>query len=69
MCRQGRTPRRAAAFTLIELLAATSVTAIIASMGATLLIEASRVRTGAAVRVELTESAARAMEQTLRYLR
>ncbi len=57
------------AFTLLELLVATSLTAIIGSMAATLVIESSRVRSGAAVRAELTESAARSLEQILRYVR
>lgn len=69
MIGQGRHTRRRTAFTLIELLAATTVTAVIGSLAAMLMIEASRVRGGAAVRVELTETAARAMEQALRYVR
>lgn len=56
-------------FTLIEMLAATCVTAIISSMAAMLMVEASRVRTAATIRADLTDNAARGVEQILRYVR
>lgn len=57
------------AFTLIETIAAASVTTIVCALAATITMEASRIRTSAAARVEIGDEAARAIEQLLRYVR
>ncbi|MEE8169589.1 MAG: type II secretion system protein [Phycisphaerae bacterium] len=62
-------PRRSRAFTLVELIAASVVTAIIGSTAAMMLIEASHVRSAASLRSELTEESARSLEQMIRRIR
>jgi len=68
-CQGSQPNRRCAAFTLVELIASIAVTAVIGSMAAGLVLEASRLRSSASVRAELTDDAARAVEQMLRYVR
>lgn len=65
----GNTSRRRSAFTLIELVVALSVGVIVSGIAGSLVWSASRIRSEAAARVELTETAAAAMEQVVRHLR
>lgn len=65
----GSLPRRRSAFTLIELVTAMSVGVVISGTAASLIWSASRIRAETSARVELTDTAAAAMEQFVRYVR
>lgn len=61
--------RRPTGFTLIELVVCIVTSAIVAGMAGTLIWNACKQRTEVGARAELTDIAARAMEQILRYVR
>jgi len=67
--RRTNTARRPTGFTLIELIVCIVTSAIIAGMAGALVWNACKDRTEVGARAELTDIAARALEQMLRYIR